>query len=157
MKKKIITLFLAFVLCLTGMIYSTVEANAESTSEEIVISELMTEDAIVGYSQNQTWGVYYSDGYSVINKISSSKVGAGGVTHANVKCTVSVQAILERQNSSGGWGRVTSWVQTNQNAYSAMISKSVTVASGYYYRVRCYHDAGTDTSTSSTGALWIGN
>lgn len=157
MKKKIITLFLAFVLCLTGMIYSTVEANAESTSEDIAISELMTEDAIVGYSQNQTWGVYYSDGYSVINKISSSKVGAGGVTHANVKCTVSVQAILERQNSSGGWGRVTSWVQTNQNAYSAMISKSVTVASGYYYRVRCYHNAGTDSSSSYTDALWIGN
>ena len=156
MKRRIITLLLAVVLCVTGMISWKAEANAETVGEDIALSELMTEDALVGYSQSQTWGVYYSDGYSVINKISSSKVGAGGVTHANVKCTVSVQAILERQNSSGGWGRVTSWVQTNQNAYSAMISKSVTVASGYYYRVRCYHDAGTDTSTSSTGALWIG-
>lgn len=157
MKKRIITLFLAFILCVTGMISWKVEVKAETAGEDIALSELMTEDAIVGYSQNQTWGVYYSDGYSVINKISSSKVGAGGVTHANVKCTVSVQAILERQNSSGNWERVTSWVQTNQNAYSAMISKSVTVASGYYYRVRCYHDAGPDTSNSFTNALWIGN
>lgn len=157
MKKRIITLLLAFILCMTGMINWKVEAKAETIDGNISMSELMTEDAIVGYSQHQTWGVYYSDGYSVINKISSSKVGAGGVTHANVKCTVSVQAILERQNSSGGWGRVTSWVQTNQNAYSAMISKSVTVASGYYYRVRCYHDAGTDSSSSFTNALWIGN
>ena len=157
MKKRLLTLLLAIVMCITGMINLKIEANAETAEEDIAMSELMTEDAVVGYSQNQTWGVYYSDGYSIINKISSSKVGAGGVTNANVKCTVSVQAILERKNSSGNWGRVTSWVQTNQNAYSAMISKSVTVASGYYYRVRCYHYAGTDASTSSTGGLWIGN
>lgn len=157
MKKRLLTLLLAIVMCITGMINLKIEANAETAEEDIAMSELMTEDAVVGYSQNQTWGVYYSDGYSIINKISSSKVGAGGVTNANVKCTVSVQAILERKNSSGNWGRVTSWVQTNQNAYSAMISKSVTVASGYYYRVRCYHDAGTDASTSSTNGLWIGN
>lgn len=156
-KKRIITLLLALVLCVAGMMNWKVEANAEAISEDIALSDLMTGDAIVGYSQNQTWGVYYSDGYSILNKISSSKVGAGGVTNANVKCTVSVQAILERQNSSGGWGRVTSWVQTNQNAYSAMLSKSVTVASGYYYRVRCYHNAGTDSSSSFTDALWIGN
>ena len=156
-KKKIITLILAFVLCVTGMINWEIEAKADAIGEDVAISEIMTENAVVGYSKNQTWGVYYSDGYSILNKISSSKVGAGGVTNANVKCTVSVQAILERQNSSGAWERVTSWVQTNQNAYSAMISKSVTVASGYYYRVRCYHDAGTDSSSSFTNALWIGN
>lgn len=156
MKKRLLTLLLTMVLCVTGIVSWQFETKAQTTEEDIALPELMTEDALVGYSQNQTWGVYYSDGYSIINKISSSKVGAGGVTNANVKCTVSVQAILERQNSSGGWGRVTSWVQTNQNAYSAMISKSVTVASGYYYRVRCYHDAGTDSSSSYTDALWIG-
>lgn len=157
MKKRLLTLLLAIMLCMTGIMSWQVEGKAENTGEDIALSELMTEDALVGYSNNQTWGVYYSDGYSIINKISSSKVGAGGVTNANVKCTVSVQAILERKNASGNWGFVTSWTQTNQNAYSAMISKSVTVASGYYYRVRCYHDAGTDTSNSFTDGLWIGN
>ena len=157
MKKRLITLLLAITMCITGMMNLKIEANAETAEEDIAMSEIMTEEALIGYSQNQTWGVYYSDGYSIINKISSSKVGAGGVTNANVKCTVSVQAILERKNSAGSWERVTSWIQTNQNAYSAMISKSVTVASGYYYRVRCYHDAGTDTSNSFTDGLWIGN
>lgn len=139
------------------MISWQVEVRAEGVSEDIAMSELMTDDALIGYSQNQTWGVYYSDGYSIINKIPSTKVGAGGVTNANVKCTVSVNAILERRKTAGNWERVASWVQTNQNAYSAMISKSVTVASGYYYRVRCYHDAGTDASSSFTDGLWIGN
>ena len=145
------------MLCITGIMSWKVETKAETTEEDIALSEVMTEDALIGYSQNQTWGVYYSDGYSIINKISSTKVGAGGVTNANVKCKVSVQAILERKNSSGTWGRVTSWLQTNESAYSAMISKSVTVSSGYYYRVRCYHYAGTDASSSYTGGLWIGN
>lgn len=156
MRKRLLTLLLAIVICVTGMVSWKFETKAETIEEDIALSELLTEDALIGYSENQTWGVYYSDGYSIINKISSSKVGAGGVTNANVKCTVSVNAILERQNSAGNWERVTSWVQTNQNAYSAMISKSVTVASGYYYRVRCYHYAGTDGSSSFTGAIWIG-
>lgn len=157
MKKRLWILLLAIMMCVTGMMSWKVETKAETNEEDIALSELMTDDALIGYSQNQTWGVYYSDGYSIINKISSTKVGAGGVTNANVKCTVSVNAILERRNSAGNWERVASWVQTNQNAYSAMISKSVTVASGYYYRVRCYHDAGTDASSSFTDGLWIGN
>lgn len=38
-----------------------------------------------------------------------------------------------------------------------MISKSVTAASGYYYRVRSHHYASTDSATSYSSALWIGN
>lgn len=78
-------------------------------------------------------------------------------TNANVRCTVTVNTILELKSSSGNWERVTSWTQTNQNAYSAIISKSVTMASGYSYRVICYHYAGTDTSSSFTDGLWIRN
>ena len=132
-----------------------VNVKAEVPSEDIDINVLMTEDALIGYSQNQTWGVYYSDGSSIINKISSTKVGAGGVTNAAVKCTVSITAILERKTSSGTWVRVTSWTQTNENAYTAMISKTVTVGTGYYYRVRCNHYAGTDSSSSCTNALYM--
>lgn len=157
MKKRILTILLAIVMCMAGILNWKVEVEAETVGEDIALSTLMTEDALIGYSNNQTWGVYYSDGYSIINKISATKVGAGGVTNANVRCKVTVNAILERKNSSGNWERVTSWTQTNENAFSAMISKSVTVASGYYYRVRCYHYAGTDASSSYTGGLWIGN
>ena len=155
MKKRVFNLLLAIVLCVTGVINPKVEVKAEVVSEDIELSELLTDDALIGYSQNQTWGVYFSDGYSIINKISSTKVGAGGVTNANVRCTVDVTAILERKDSDGRWARVNSWTQTNYNAYSAVISKSVTVATGNYYRVRCYHYAGSDSSDSWTGALWV--
>lgn len=157
MKKNTFSLLLAIVLCIAGVVNPRIEVKAEVPNEDIELSTIMTDDALIGYSQNQTWGVYYSDGYSIINKISSTKVGAGGATNAKVRCTVKVNAILERKNSSGSWVRVTSWLQTNENAYSAVISKSVTVSSGYYYRVRCYHTAGSDASSSFTDALWIGN
>lgn len=155
MKKRLLASMLAMVMCVMGICGFDIKANAGTVGEDIDISYLMTEDAIVGYSQNQTWGVYYSDGYSIINKISSTKIGAGGVTNAAVKCEVRVTAILERKTSSGSWARVTSWTQTNDNAFSAMISKSVTVSSGYYYRVRSLHYAGSDSSTSCTNALWM--
>lgn len=155
MKKILLTSVLALVMCVTGILSFNFNVKAETVSEDIDISSLMTEDALIGYSQNQTWGVYYSDGYSIINKISSTTIGAGGVTNAAVKCEVRVTAILERKTSTGSWARVTSWTQTNSNAFSAMISKSVTVANGYYYRVRSSHYAGSDSGTSCTNALWM--
>lgn len=157
MKKRVLTMLLAMVLCVTGFMGWTGDVFAETADEDVEMSELLTEDAMIGYAENQTWGVYFSDGYSIINKISSTKVGAGGATNAAVRCTVKITSILERKNSSGSWERVTSWTQTNQNALCAMISKSVTVASGYYYRVRSSHIASTDSASSYTDALWIGN
>lgn len=157
MKKRILTLFFALIICFCGIVNCNVEVHAEYMGENIELSEIMTEDALIGYAENQTWGVYFSDGYSIINKISSTKIGAGGVTNANVKCTVKVNAIVEKKNSSGSWERVTSWSVTNQNAYTAIASKSIIVPSGYYYRVRSHHYAGSDSATSFTDALWVGN
>ena len=155
MKNRVLSLLLTIMLCIVGVVNMNVEVNAEVPSEDVELAVIKTDNALIGHSQNQTWGVYYSDGYSIINKMSPTKVGAGGVTNANVRCTVKVNAILEKKNSSGTWVRVTSWLQTNENAYSAVISKSVTVSTGYYYRVRSYHYAGSDTSSSSTNALYM--
>ena len=156
MKRKVLTLLLSIVIGVTSILSWNMNVKAEGEGEDIAMSELMTDSALIGYAQNQTWGVYFSDGYSIINKISSTKVGAGGVTNATVQCSVSVTAILERK-VNGSWVRVTSWTQSNSNAYYAIISKSVTVASGYYYRVRSHHYASTDSATSYTDALWVGN
>ena len=155
MKKKMTSIVLAVICCLTSIFAWNINAQAEVMSEDVAIESVATEDALIGYAVNQTWGVYLSDGYSIINKISSTKVGAGGCTNASVRCTVTVTSILERKNSSGSWARVTSWTASNENAFIAMISKSVTVSSGSYYRVRSYHDAASDSSTSYTDALLV--
>lgn len=156
MKKRVITMLLSMIISFIGVMNFGIDVCAEVGTDDIEMSEIMTDDALIGYAENQTWGVYLSDGYSIINKISSTKVGAGGSTNAVVKCSVSITSILERK-VNGNWVRVTSWTQTNSNAYYAMISKSVIVPSGYYYRVRSNHYASSDSASSCTNALWVGN
>lgn len=154
MRKRVMALFLALLFSVMGMLNNQVEVKAEDVGEEVDISFLLTDDALIGYLDNQTWGVYLSDGYSTINDAGGGKIGWGGVTNAARRCTVSVNAIVERK-VSGGWERVTSWSQTNSNALTASVSRTLLVGSGYYYRVRGEHSASTDASSSCTGALWM--
>lgn len=156
MKQKVLSTLLAFTILLSGIWSEGMCVCAEDLGEDIDYSYLLTEDALIGYAEAQTWGVYLMEGNSIINKISSTQIGAGGSTHAASKCTVSITSIVERQTSTG-WARVTSWTQTNESAYSAMISKTLTVATGYWYRVRSLHYASTDGSSSCTSSLYMGD
>ena len=153
MKKKIIATLLACVMSITGFWYGRVEAHAQETQgQDIDYSYLMNENALIAYADMQTWGVYLMDGTSVINKISSTTIGAGGSTTAAFRCTVTTTSIVERY-IDGKWARVTSWTQTNQNAFSATVSKSLIVAPNNTYRVRSAHYANTDVSSSCTNGL----
>lgn len=114
----------------------------------------MTEDALVGYAQLVNRGVYLAEGISIINDAGSGRVGCGGITEAAVRCKVSINCVVEKK-VNGSWTRVTSWSNTSASAYSVSISKYLSVGSGYYYRVRSTHSAGTDASNSYTGALWM--
>lgn len=156
MKKRIVTMMLALLIAISGVWSQGMSAKAEDLGEDIDLSYLLTEDALIGYAEEQTWGVYLAEGFSSINKLSSTKIGAGGITNAASRCTVSITSIVERQTSTG-WAFVTSWTQTNENALSAGISKSLTVATGYWYRVRSAHYAASDVSSSCTSSLYMGN
>lgn len=154
MKKKIWAVLTALTICLSGAWGNGFETHAEDIGEDIDLSYLQTDDALIGYAESQTWGVYLTSGYSIINEISSTKIGAGGVTNAAVKCKVTVTPIVEKL-SNGSWVRVTSWTVTTASGYSAMASKSISVGTGYYYRVRCSHYAASDVSSSWTNGLWM--
>ena len=154
MKQKIMAMLLAVMLGVTGVFYQGFETKAEDMGEDLDISYLIAENTLVGTTGNQTRGVYLAEGNSFINAQSSTKIGAGGTTTAALKCKVSVTAIVERL-VNGNWARVTSWTSTTTSGYSAMVSKSLTVGTGYYYRVRCVHYASSDVSSSCTSALWM--
>ena len=154
MKRNIVSLILALVVTVCGFWSGNLESQAEELGEDINMSYLLTEDALIGYADAQTWGVYLSDGHSIINKMSSTKIGVCGITNAAKYCKVSVLTVVERQTSTG-WARVTSWSVTNDYDVTAMVSKSLTVGTGYYYRVRSTHYAASDTSSSWTNALYM--
>ena len=154
MKKKIATLLLAGVLCITGAVAEDTVYAQEAVDVDIEFSELLTEDAIIGYSDSAVRGIYYVNGMSIINDSGGGKIGWGGATHAALDCKVSVNAIVERL-VNGSWTRVTSASNTRQYDITAVVSKTSLVASGYYYRVRCQHFAASDYSSSCTSSLYM--
>lgn len=154
MKKRVVALFLALLFSITGIIAGDGKVYAEESGQDVELSEIWTEDAMVGYGQSQTWGVYLSQGISIINNAGGGKIGCGGITNAAVRCKVTVNAIVEKK-VNGSWTRVTSWTVTNTNALTASVSKTLSVGSGYYYRVRSIHYANTDASSSYTDGMWM--
>lgn len=154
MKKRFTALFLAVLFLVTGVFAGDQKAFAQETVEDVAISDVWTEDALVGYAQLINRGVYLAEGVSIINDAGGGRIGCGGITTAAMKCKVSVNCIVEKK-VNGSWTRVTSWSSTNTYAYSASVSKYLSVGSGYYYRVRSNHAASSDTSNSYTSALWM--
>ena len=125
---------------------------AETVDVDIPFEELMTEDALIGYANANTWGTYFGSGVSIINDSGSGKIGWGGSTNAKSKCSVKVLCIVERY-TGGSWVRVTSASDSRDNDYIAILSKLTLVGTGYYYRVRSTHYASTDVAHSQTDAL----
>ena len=154
MKKRVVALLLALLFSVTGIIAGEGRVYAEESVQDVEMSEVWTEDALVGYGESQTWGVYLLQGISIINNAGGGKIGCGGITEAAVKCKVSVNSIVEKK-VNGSWTRVTSWTNTSSSAYSVSISKYLSVGSGYYYRVRSIHTASSDGSSSYTDGLWM--
>lgn len=154
MKKKAVAFILALVLIASGSYVGTTSVNAECITESVDISEVWTDDALVGYAELITRGVYLLHGLSTINDAGSGKIGTGGITTAARDCKVSINVIVEKK-VSGSWTRVTSYSATKTYDITVSASKYVYVSSGYYYRVRSVHSASTDTSSSCTDALWM--
>lgn len=152
-----VALLFALLLTITGVVAEEGKVYAEESVQsvqDVKLSEIWTQDALVGYATSQTRGVYLLNGISIINDAGNNKIGCGGVTNAAIKCKVSVSAIVEKK-VNGSWTRVTSWTVTNASAYNVTASKTLSVGSGYYYRVRCLHYAGTDSSSSNTEGMWM--
>lgn len=152
MRKKLVAILLALAFSVCGFWNLNAESYAQEDENNTDMSYLMTESSLIGYTENMTRGIYLVNGFSVINRISSTKIGAGGVTNASQYCKVSVTAIVERETSAG-WERVTSWTTTSNYGITAAVDRSLNVGTGYYYRVRCSHYAASDYSSSWTDGL----
>lgn len=155
MKRKFIILLLAFSLCVTGVSAGSTTVHAEVEEEDVDMSFLLTENALVGHMDSCTYGVYLLDGISIINDAGGGKIGAGGITTAARTCNVTINSIVERKTSSGTWARVISWVAKEEYDDMVAISRTVTVGKYNYYRVRSIHSANSDVSSSCTDALYV--
>ena len=152
--KKWFAMMLVAATVLTGVFTGNMEVNASEQAEAVEVSYSSLDKTLIGYAQMQTRGVYLMNGSSTLNDAGNSRVGVGGITNAAKRCKVSVNTVLERK-VNGSWTRITSFSETNENAIHASVSQYVSVTSGYYYRARSMHYAGSDSSASYTDALWM--
>ncbi len=155
MKKRLLCILMMALMCITAIGNPKQVVKAEELpGVEIDYSYLTAEGALIGHMQGQTRGVYLADGSSSITQIDARTAGAGGSTTATQDCKVSVLVIME-QLKDGSWGYWTSWTATLESDIVVMTGRAITVTPGYYYRVRCTHKAGSDTSSSWTGGLYF--
>jgi len=145
------------VVCVMVMLLSVSVINVRA-AEQIVDGSYLTDDEeSVGEAVLVMRGEDLQAGTSKVSKSSSTTIAAGGTTTADhVVSKVGVAVAVERLKvGSSSWSFYTSWEKEKTNASYVTSSKTLTVAKGYYYRVRCLHWANSDVSTSSTSGVLL--
>lgn len=154
--KKVITMILTLAICASFGMSGAMQVQA---ADELVCVDgsYLLDDAneSVGDLRISTWGYYLKSGTSTLSEIGTGKIGVGGSTTGQrvvdkISVTVSVQRL-----ENGRWYTYHTWSVEKTNAAYVSTSKTLTVPTGYYYRVCCSHHASTDSGYSNTNALYI--
>ena len=154
--KKVIAMVLTLVMVLSfGM---AGEVQVQAADEMVCIDgSYLLDDAneSVGDLEISTWGYYLKNGSCTLSKIGTGKIGVGGDTTAQ-RVVGEISGYVKVQRLENGvWRNYHSWSAEKTNAAYVSTSKTLTVPTGYYYRVCCSHYAASDAGTSNTDALYI--
>ena len=154
MKKRCLSL-----VCVMALLLSLSGVNVYASEERIMVdgSYLTHDDEAVGETVLVTRGDDLQVGTSKISKASSVAINAGGTTTAkHTVSNIGITVVVERlKKGSSSWAYYRTWDATKTNASVVSSSKKLTVAGGYYYRVRCTHWANSDASSSSTSGIYM--
>lgn len=154
MKKRCLSL-----VCVMTLLLSLSGVNVYASEERVMVdgSYLTHDEEAVGEAVLITRGEYLQAGTSKVSKASSTAINAGGTTTANrTVSNIGVAVVVERlKKGTSSWYFYKSWEATKTSASYVTSSKKLTVAGGYYYRVRCTHWANSDASSSSTNGVYI--
>lgn len=154
--KKVIAMVLALIMSVSLGMVGEMQVQAADELVSVDGSYLLDDvDESVGDLKISTWGYYLKSGSSSISKIGTGKIGVGGDTTGQrivneISVTVSVERLV-----NGKWYTYHTWSAEKTNAAYVSTSKTLTVPTGYYYRVVCSHYAASDTGYSNTDALYI--
>lgn len=154
--KKVVAMVLTLVMVLSFGMAGEVQVQAADEMVCIDGSYLLDDaDESVGDLEISTWGYYLKNGSCTLSKIGTGKIGVGGDTTAqrvvsNISVTVVVQRLV-----NGYWENYHTWSAEKTDAAFVSTSKTLTVPTGYYYRVSCSHYAGSDTGYSNTDGIYI--
>lgn len=154
-KNKILSLIMAMVMVCALLIGTQKNVQATDIPECVDGSYLTNDDSSEVTVGSTSRGIYLKSGSSNIVRAGTGKIGAGGNTVGQkVVSKITVDVTVERY-VNGKWGYYTSWVETNYNSVYVSTSKTLSVPTGYYYRVYCVHYANSDVSDSYTDGIYI--
>ena len=139
--------FISFLLCLVGVV-SFFEFDASATNSKEV------EPYIIDFSLTSVDNVYLNDDnsrasgliYSYALKVTKSGTilrieGATNGSVEVVKCGFKNLTVERRKTSSDSWSDYYEYGNIIREATSASLNTTLSVASGYQYRVTCKHYA----------------
>lgn len=154
-KNKILSLIMAMVMVCALLIGTQKNVQATDIPECVDGSYLTNDDSSEVTVGSKSRGIYLKSGSSNIVRAGTGKIGAGGNTVGQkVVSKITVDVTVERY-VNGKWGYYTSWIETNYNSVYVSTSKTLSVPTGYYYRVGCVHYANSDVSDSFTNGIYI--
>jgi hypothetical protein len=146
--KKSISKLLAIILsilfiCQVGLVAF---ANDEPDWEDISLTQEEFDEVLNQNPNNQistlTSGLI-SKAEIAVSKSSSNLIIAGRTVCSSdvVKCGFTVVTIQRRKDSSSSWSTYKTYEDLYKSSNSYTLSKTISVASGYQYRVTCTHYA----------------
>ena len=154
-KNKILSLIVAMIMVCTLLIGAQQNVQAADGQECVDGSYLTNDDSSEVTVGSMSRGIYLKSGSSNIVRAGTGKIGAGGNTVGQKTVSkITVNLTVERL-LNGKWAYYTSWTETNYNSSYVSSSKTLSVPTGYYYRVYCIHYANSDVSDSFTNGIYI--
>lgn len=154
--RKFLSLLIVTAMVATLAIGTTsVEAKAEDTEECIDGSYLTDGESSEVTVESLTRGIYLKSGTSKLSKLGTGKIAAGGNTVGQTTVTKIAVSVRVQRLVNGSWTYYTSWTASKTSSAYVSTSKTLTVPTGYYYRVYSTHNAVTDSSDSYTNGLYI--
>lgn len=170
--KKVLKAMVAATSCACMLTVPLSIHAAEPTDGLVVDGSLLTHNDSADVTELFEWrfdnpesevaplGTYYATGHAGISKQSSKSVYVTATTDCYEKCD-KVEAEVNLQRLEGStWAYVTSRSKTKKNVGSVTVSDTVSVKSGYYYRVVSVHSATKngkrEVGSASSLSLYVG-
>lgn len=165
MKKKrlMIKKYLGLLLAIMVMVsFSSTAIMAEGMDElgKVVDgSELTNKDVAEDIQDTLTRGNILGQGVARITDLGGSTVNVYGSTLAYVTCDKLMMKLTLQRYSGGSWNNVQTFESSAYNDSTLTRSYNVSVAGGYYYRVKgaCQAQKGgtSESKTPTTDGIWI--
>lgn len=155
----IVTLMLIFSLVAVTATDTQAVEETKNIEELPMIdgSYLIKDEESTGATTPMIRGEDLMTGYSKVRRLGAGEIYAGGTTiAAHAVDRIGVGVIVERaKEGDTSWEFYDTWQKFNENTDRVSSSKRLKVEGDYYYRVRCLHSAGVDSSSSFTNGVYV--